>query len=68
VNTRVQLIGPTGSLLGTTYTDLDGFYMITYKHKGKAADFTVRLPDLNRQTVVRLKANGYAVVVFEDLP
>jgi hypothetical protein len=64
---RVQLFGPTGALVMTTTSDLDGFYMFTYKHKGKTANYTVKLPDLGKQKTVTLKANGYARADFEDL-
>ena len=64
---RVQFFGPTGTLIATTTTDRDGFYTITYKHTGKAANFTVKLPDYGTQKTVTLKANGFARVNFEDL-
>src|SRR5262249_4804078 len=67
-NVRVQLIGPTGSLVVSSTSDADGFYQLLYKHTGKAANFTVKLPDLGVQQVVTLKANGYALVLFDNLP
>lgn len=64
---RVQLFGPTGTLLETTTSDLDGFYVLSYKFKGKAATYTVKLPEHGKQKSVTLKANGYARINFEDL-
>jgi hypothetical protein len=65
---KVQLIGPTGKIVGTTTTDEDGFYQIVYKHSGKAANYTVKLPDYKIQKTIQLKAGGYALVMFENLP
>jgi len=64
----VQLIAPTGKVVGTGVTDTDGFYQILYKHKGKPADYTVRVPAYNLQQTARLKSNGYIIVVFDTLP
>ena len=51
----------------TATTDQDGFYQLKYKHTGKAATFTVAIPQYSRQQSVTLKANGYALVLFESL-
>jgi hypothetical protein len=67
-NIYVQLLNSSGSVVGTTTTDADGFYQIFYKHTGKAANYTVNLPDLKVKQVVQLKANGFAAVLFENLP
>jgi hypothetical protein len=61
---RVQVYSPTGSLLGTVYTDEDGYYLFEYKHKAKAATYTVKLPDYKLQQSATVKANGFAVVNF----
>jgi hypothetical protein len=34
-NVQVQLIGPTGALVGTTTSDPDGFYVFSYKHRAR---------------------------------
>src|SRR5262249_22461897 len=65
---RVQFFDPHGTLIATTTTDSDGFYNFTYKAKGKAQTYTVKLPDYNKTKTVVLKANGYGKVDFEDLP
>jgi hypothetical protein len=65
---KVQLISPTKTVVGTVTTDPDGVWQILYKHTGKAANYTVKLPDLGRQQTVTLKANGFAIVNFDDLP
>ena len=65
---KVELVGPTGKVVGTATTDGDGFYQVLYKHTGKAANYTVRVPANNLKQVVQLKANGFAVVLFENLP
>jgi hypothetical protein len=52
-------------LLGAAITDLDGFYKYPYKHTGKAATFTVRLPAYNKSETVIMKANSFVYVNFE---
>ncbi len=51
----------------TAVTDQDGFYLINYKHTGKAAVFQVRVPEYGLMKEVTLKANGFAVVIFDNL-
>ena len=60
----VRIYSPTGILLGTVYTDEDGFYLFLYKHKAKSATYTVKVPNFNKQQSVTIKANGYGVVNF----
>jgi hypothetical protein len=65
----VRLISPTGAVVLTSATDVDGWYLLNYKHTGKAANFTIRLtktgyPTVN--TVVTLKANGFAEANFQN--
>ena len=60
----VQIYDPDGKLLAAVYTDEDGWYMYNYKHTRKAATFTMKLPDYNKQQSVTLKANSLAVVNF----
>jgi hypothetical protein len=53
------------SKVGTVYTDADGWYMWTYKYTGKAATFTVKLPNNgNAQQSATLKSNGYLSINF----
>jgi len=66
-NLRVQLIGPTGVRVATTTTDSDGAYRFAYKHKGKAATYTVKLPDQGKSKTVTLKSGGFARADFDDL-
>jgi len=67
-NIFVQLLNSSGGVVGTATTDADGFYQIFYKHTGKATNFTVILPSLKIKQTVQLKANGFAAVLFENLP
>lgn len=61
----IELIAPTGAVVGRGTTDVDGFYMVTYKHKGKAATYTVRVksPYVGAGTVI-LKGNGFEQADF----
>jgi len=61
---RLAASRPTGELLGTLYTDEDGWYMWQYKHKGRRADYTVELPAYNLAQTVTLKGNAFVVVDF----
>jgi hypothetical protein len=65
---RVELWDPRGKFLLAYVTDLDGFYMLSYKHTGKAAIYTVKVPAYGLIKQVTLKANGYAILTFEELP
>ena len=64
----VQLISPTNTVVGTATSDENGVWQIVYKHTGKAANYTVKLLGLGRQQTITLKANGFVLVNFEDLP
>ena len=55
------------SVVATGTSDADGFYMLNYKHTGKAADFTVQIVGSKLQQVVTLKANGYVQVNWDLL-
>jgi len=62
VGAKVQIYqGKT--ILGTVYTDTDGWYMFNYKYTGKSTSFTVKTTGFADQTVT-LKANGFLVVNF----
>jgi hypothetical protein len=63
----VTLYDPAGQPVGAGVTDQDGYYMITYKHTGKAATFTTKIvtPGGFTQTKsVAMKANAFAQVDF----
>jgi hypothetical protein len=56
----------TGELVGSALTDEDGFYTITYKHKGKREMYDVTLNGGHEITQrIELKANGWAEVNFD---
>ncbi|HEV8200431.1 MAG TPA: hypothetical protein VGS03_10445, partial [Candidatus Polarisedimenticolia bacterium] len=67
-NVRVEFYGPNNKLISALNTDADGFFMFSYKHTGKAANYTIKVPSLGLQKVVTLKANGYALANFENVP
>jgi hypothetical protein len=67
-NVRVEFWGPTGKLIASTTTDADGFYMFSYKATGKPSTYTIKVPTLGLQKSTPLKANGYALVTFENVP
>jgi hypothetical protein len=62
---KVQIYNSANKLLATVYTDQDGFYFYNYKHTGKAATFTLKLPDYSLVKSVTLKANGLVAVDFQ---
>ena len=64
-NVEVQISNSKGVVVGTLYTDEDGYYMLLYKHTAKAATYTVKLPVYNKSVAVTVKANGFAAVDFE---
>ncbi len=63
-NVKVQIYNSSGTLLATVYTDADGSYMWQYKHTGRPATFTVKLPAYSLLRSVTLKANGFVEVDF----
>src|SRR5262249_11500814 len=63
-NVTVQIYDSANKLLATVYADSDGWYMWQYKYTGKAASFTVKLPNYNQAQSVTLKSNGFLVVGF----
>jgi len=55
------------NLIATTTTDSDGVYLLSYKHTGKSATFTVKLEGTTispNPVKVTVKANGWALVDF----
>jgi len=70
-NIAVEIYDPHGMPITTVLTDQDGWYVLQYKHTGKASLYTVTLPDLlpayDLTQTVTLKSNGYVNVDF-DLP
>jgi cysteine-rich repeat protein len=66
VGVKVEIRDSTGKLLKTVLTDTDGWYMWQYKHTGKAATYTIALPDyLGQLQSVTLKSNQLVTVNFE---
>ncbi|MFX0167670.1 MAG: hypothetical protein ACFE9V_20300 [Candidatus Hodarchaeota archaeon] len=62
---KVEIYDSDGCLLTTVFTDEDGFYFFYYKHKGKGATFTIRLPDYLIEQEVYVKANRFVEVNFQ---
>jgi hypothetical protein len=62
--TLVQIWGPGGNLIGTAITDSDGYWYFYYKHKGKEATYTVKLPAFGKEQQVTLKSNKFIEVNF----
>ncbi len=62
VNQLVRLLDPRGVKVGEARTDEDGFYMITYKHKGKPTVYRVVVvtPAYSGAQQVTLKGNGFS--------
>jgi len=61
----VQLINTAGQVVGSAETDEDGFYMIVYKHKGKAALYMVRMNSpYSGYGFITLKGNGFEEANF----
>ena len=66
--TQVTLISPRGTTVSSRVTDEDGFFLIGYKHSGKAAVYGVSIvtPSGYREArTVTLKANSFVTVDFE---
>ena len=52
--------------VGSTTTDVDGYYMWSFKHTGKAQTYTVKVKTAGSPTqVITIKANGFGYVTFE---
>ncbi|HEX9258172.1 MAG TPA: carboxypeptidase regulatory-like domain-containing protein [Acidimicrobiales bacterium] len=64
-NAKVVIYNPSNAVIGTLYTDVDGYYMLEYKHRAKSATYTVKLPSYGKSTTVLVKANGFAAVNFD---
>jgi len=62
---KVQIFDAKNKLMGTLYTDEDGWFMWQYKYTGKPATFTVVLPDNNLWQSMTLKSNHFILVDFE---
>lgn len=63
----VTLANAKGVRIGSSVTDEDGFYMIAYKHKGKAATYSLSVvtpTGYNEKKAVTLKANAFLDVGF----
>jgi hypothetical protein len=53
-----------GKKVGVTKTDDDGWFMAEFKHKGRAATYTVKLLGFGVQKTASVKANGFVLVDF----
>ena len=62
---KVEIYNPKGSLIGTVYTDEDGYYMFSWKHTGKAAFYKVMLPEHGQSMLVLMKPNTFVYVNFK---
>ena len=62
----VELLNAKKQLVTSGVSDEDGWTMMNYKYTGKAATFYVRVPALGKLQAVTLKANGFALAIFED--
>jgi hypothetical protein len=62
---KVEIYSPTGALLATVYTDIDGWYLYDYKYTGKPATFTITLSAYDQSKAVTMKSNGFVVVNFQ---
>jgi hypothetical protein len=51
--------------LATLQTDEDGWSMWLYKHTGKAATYTVKLPEFKMTQSLTVRANGFLIVRFD---
>ena len=63
VGAKVQIYDASNKLVASLTTDQDGWYMWQHKYTGKAATFTVKLPDFGLQSVT-LKSNGFVIASF----
>jgi hypothetical protein len=67
---RVELVAPSGTVVGSAETNADGWYQIVYKHTGKPALYTVNLYSPSsavtptKSQPVTLKGNGFVEVSF----
>jgi hypothetical protein len=61
---KVTIYDPSNKLIATVYTDKDGWYFYNYKYTGKAATFTIKLPEYNLKTSVTIKSNSMTVTNF----
>jgi hypothetical protein len=63
-NVRVEIRTAMQEVLGTAYSDADGYYLSAYEHKVEAADLSIMLPDYHLQAAVTVEANGFAIADF----
>jgi hypothetical protein len=59
----VFLINPAGQIVAKGATDKDGYYLLDFKHTGKAATYTLKLGTLTQ--FITLQANGWAEVSYD---
>jgi protocatechuate 3,4-dioxygenase beta subunit len=62
---KIQVYTSAGKLVGTAYTDENGYYQYYYKYAGKSTTFIVKLVEYSQQQSVTLKSNGFALAYFQ---
>ncbi|MEY2818178.1 MAG: hypothetical protein RL275_1641, partial [Chloroflexota bacterium] len=63
-NSQVLIYNSSKKLVATLYTDLDGWYMWSYKYTGKPTTFYITMPAYGITKTITLKSNGYVEVNF----
>ena len=61
---EITVNGPDGSVIGTVYTDENGYYFLYFKHLGKPSEYTVAQTASNQEVVHLIKANKYVQIDF----
>jgi hypothetical protein len=58
-----------GSLAGTATSDMDGFYLINYKHQGSPANYTLKMTWGSYQSTrtITMRANSFQMQNFTDV-
>lgn len=64
----VEFYQPDGTFIRSTVTDEVGYFSYHYKHKGKAAEFTVSLPDYGLEDTVTIKKVKFSFSEFQITP
>jgi hypothetical protein len=65
-NARLQLVkNSTRTVVASASTDVDGFYLLAYRHKGSPDTYTVYLLDYALVRTIELKGSGWGEVDFD---
>ena len=63
---ELEFFNAAGAKVGSATTDVDGYYMWSFKHTGKAQTYTVKVKTTGNPTqTVTIKANGFGYLLFE---